>query len=245
MFCSSWKWLCFLHGIFLVFSSCHSVIAVPDDVTFPAPVRSGGVPLFSALQAVRSTGQFEKKLIHWEIIGNLLWSGFGINRPSQDGRTTPQLGATRFLDVYLLAGEGVWRYVPAEHRLIGLLSADLRAFVDDKAVHLRGQSKEASASVVRENSAKRLAPIVLLFVAPQPAGTRRFSHSSASVAQEHLIWGFQAGHSAQNMRLFAVSEGLGTKLHAALDKEELSKKLNLHDADSVLLAISVGYPAPM
>jgi nitroreductase len=230
-------------NILLVFLCGVSIKATPDDVSFPSPLRSGGLSLFAAFQSIRSTTYFERQLLHWEIVGNILWAALGINRPSQGGRTTPEIAHMRFLDAYVLAGEGCWRYIAAEHRLLGISSQDLRPLVIKD--HQSESFPSASQNMPVVTDAKGMAPLMILFVAPELIGPRRSFGSTAFIAQEHLLWGVQAGLCAQNIYLFAVSEGLGAQLHVEPNREELATKLDITDKSRILIAVSVGYPAPL
>ncbi|MFB6259261.1 MAG: nitroreductase, partial [Thiohalorhabdaceae bacterium] len=63
--------------------------------------------------------------------GQLLWAAQGTNRP--EGRTAPSAGGLYPLTVYLVAGAvtdlspGVYRYLPAHHRLEHVAEGDHRA----------------------------------------------------------------------------------------------------------------------
>jgi hypothetical protein len=219
-----------------------SIEASLDDVSFPSPLRSGGLSLFSAFQSIHSTAYFENQLLHWEIVGNILWAGLGVNRPLQGGRTTPEIAHLRSLDAYVLAAEGCWRYIAAEHRLMAISAQDLRPFVIKE--HQSESFPDASQNMPVVTDSKGMAPLVILFVAPEMMGPRRSFGSTAFIAQEHLLWGVQAGLCAQNIYLFSVSEGLGAQLHVEPNREELATKLDITDESRILIAVSVGYPAP-
>ncbi|MFU8780359.1 MAG: hypothetical protein ACNA71_04960, partial [Kiritimatiellia bacterium] len=120
---------CLFGGAMLVLVAGMGVGAVPDDVSFPAPSRSGGGSLYAALQGRVDSEHFEARLLHWEVVGNLLWAGSGVNQVHYGWRTVPLLGATFPVQVFVLGEEGVWVYDPIGHRLRGLASGDLRALV--------------------------------------------------------------------------------------------------------------------
>ena len=53
------------------------------------PARSGGgMPLTQALKLRRSTREYSDRALTMQVLSDLLWAAFGINRPSGD-RTAP------------------------------------------------------------------------------------------------------------------------------------------------------------
>ena len=50
----------------------------------PAPTKEGGMPLMQALSLRRSTREFSAKKIPDQVLGDLLWSAYGVNRPGGD-----------------------------------------------------------------------------------------------------------------------------------------------------------------
>jgi len=55
-------------------------------VALPAPQTSGGKPLMQALKERHSTREFSTEKLSPQVLSNLLWAGWGINR--EDGRRT-------------------------------------------------------------------------------------------------------------------------------------------------------------
>jgi len=222
-------------------------IAAPDDVTFPPPIRSGGAGIFSVLQARRDVEHFEERLLHWEVIGNLLWASSGINRPDDAARTVPVLTRPFSVVLYLLAEEGAWRYDPIGHRLEGLVHGDLREMA--RAEGGRENSIQPFEEVVIQDGVPieggGKAPVVLLLVA---SGQRLFgldaNHTQMDDSRYMVQAALQAGHIAQNIQLVAASEDLG--VHVQLpprESENLVQQLELSAEEEVLLVMRLGYPA--
>ena len=81
-----------------------------QDITLPAPQKSGGMPLMEAL-AKRSTTKtaFDSRELSNQQLSSLLWSCFGINRP--DGkRTAPSANDKRATGIYVLLKSGAYVY---------------------------------------------------------------------------------------------------------------------------------------
>ncbi|MDH7599830.1 MAG: nitroreductase family protein, partial [Sedimentisphaerales bacterium] len=49
-------------------------------IQLPAPQTEGGMPLMQALKARRSTRQFSDKKLPPQVLSNLLWAAWGVNR---------------------------------------------------------------------------------------------------------------------------------------------------------------------
>jgi hypothetical protein len=60
-----------------------------------------------------------------QLLSDLLWAGFGVNRANGD-RTAPYWRHVMVLDIYLAMADGVWLYEPATHRLVPHLTGDIR-----------------------------------------------------------------------------------------------------------------------
>ncbi len=125
---------------------CGSVVAcsaqqttVPGgDISLPTPVMTGGMPLMEAFSARKTTRKFDvTKPVSDQLISELLWSAWGINRP--DGkRTVPTARDKRDMEVYLVKAEGAWRYEPESNKLVKVSDENL----------CFGQMKTASFSLV-------------------------------------------------------------------------------------------------
>ncbi len=76
----------------------------------PARV-AGGKPLIEALRLRRSTREYSDKPLQSQVLSDLLWSAYGINRPSGD-RTAPYWRHVMVIDVYVVMANGTWLYDP-------------------------------------------------------------------------------------------------------------------------------------
>lgn len=183
----------------------------------PAPVQSGGMPLMSALKARRSIRQFKAEPLSAQVLSDLLWAAFGVNRPSGD-RTAPYWRHIMVIDVYLAMADGVWRFDPAAHALAPHLPADLRA-------------KTGMQDFVGS------APLNLIYVAH---GERM---TDVNPEDRRLYASVDSAFIGQNVYLFCASKGLGTVFRGAVDYPALEAALRLPKGQFVTFAQTVGYPA--
>lgn len=61
----------------------------PQTIVLPTPETTGGMPLLDALRQRQSGREFLQEVLPPQLLSNLLWAGFGINRKSDTGRTAP------------------------------------------------------------------------------------------------------------------------------------------------------------
>jgi hypothetical protein len=66
--------------------------AAAELMQLPPPRKTGGKPLIDALQLRHSTREFSEQALPPQVLSDLLWAGFGINRPATgDGRLPEKL----------------------------------------------------------------------------------------------------------------------------------------------------------
>ena len=207
-----------VQGLALAVSGvCFSAVAqVPKAVQLPPPQTSGGRPLMQVLSERKSTREFGPGDLSPQQLSNLLWAGFGINRP--DGRrTAPSAMNWQEIAVYVATKEGVYIYNAEPNGLELVVAGDFRAatgtqpFVKDAAVNLVYVSDMAMTG----DASSPDAPM----------------YSAADV-----------GFIAQNVYLYCASEGLATVVRGSVDKPALAKILKLQPNQKIILAQSVGYP---
>jgi SagB-type dehydrogenase family enzyme len=184
-------------------------------VPLPAPQTSGGKPLMQALKERQSTREYGPQKLSPQVLSNLLWAAWGINRP--DGRrTAPSASNRQEIDVYLITADGAYVYDAKANALNTVVEGDVR---------------KAAASQANFNEA----PLNLVYVADFtkiPGNDDNNKTANANV---------DTGFIAQNVYLFCASEGLGAVTRGSADKAALSKALNLGPNQRVILAQTVGY----
>jgi len=205
--------------LIVVFAFCHplaSQTAELQAVKLPKPQLDGGKTLMQALSERKSARAFSGKLLPGQVLSNLLWAAFGINRP--DGRrTAPSASNRQEIDVYVVTPEGAYLYDAKEHTLAPVAAGDFRA-------------QAGTQDYVKE------APLNLVFVAD---GARMGKGTDEQIA---MIAGADSGFVSQNAYLYCASEGLATVVRASVDRPALAKVLKLRAEQKIILAQTVGYP---
>jgi nitroreductase len=182
----------------------------------PSPRADGGKPLIQALRLRRSTREYAPRPLPKQVLSDLLWSAFGINRPASGDRTAPYWRHVMVIDVYAAMADGVWLYEPKRHALLPHLRTDIRA-------------QTGLQDFVGT------APLNLVYVAH---GERM---QDISAEERRLYASVDAGFIGQNVYLFCASEGLATVFRGAVDYDKLGHTMQLGEGQFVTFAQTVGY----
>ncbi len=191
--------------------------ALGQETRLAKPAAGGGMPLMEALAKRRSQRSFSSDKLAPEQLSQLLWAAFGVNRPGEDGRTAPSWRGSKETDIYVATAEGVTRYDPKAHALAFHSKADIRAQTGRSAF-------------------PATAPVVLIYVGDLARMAK------ASPEDQKLYAHVDAALIAQNVYLFAASEGLATVMLGNVDKPALAKALNLPDSQIVTFTQPIGRP---
>ncbi|MGN1078669.1 MAG: nitroreductase family protein [Alphaproteobacteria bacterium] len=98
----------------------------------PEPQTNGGKPLMEALKDRKTSRSFSDKPLEAQVLSDMLWAAFGVNRPAEGKRTAPTAMNKQNIDVYVLDAAGVWRYEAKENVLILVLEKDLRPVMESQ-----------------------------------------------------------------------------------------------------------------
>lgn len=188
-----------------------------QDISLPAPQKEGGMPLMEALSKRQSARAFSGKPLSNQILSNLLWAAWGINRSEDGRRTAPSSHNEQNTVLYCALAEGLYTYDAQNHSLVLVTEQDIRAetgtqdYVKNASMNLVYVAKGDSAAYWDE---ARI--------------------SSACV---------NAAFIAQNVYLFCASEGLSCVVRGSFDIEKLQEIMQLGTDKISVLAQSVGFPA--
>ena len=188
----------------------------PEAIALPPPRSKGGLPLIEALALRRSTRAYSDRPLPSQVLSDLLWAAFGVNRPSGD-RTAPYWRHIMVIDVYAATADGVWLYEPKKHSLLLQFRADIR-------------TNTGLQDFVGT------APLNLIYVAH---GERM---QDISPQERRLYASVDTGFIGQNVYLFCASEGLATVFRGAVNYEELNRIMHLGTDQFITFAQTVGYP---
>jgi SagB-type dehydrogenase family enzyme len=186
------------------------------SIQLKAPQVDGGRPLMQALRDRSSSREFAPDKLPVEVLSNLFWAAFGINRPENEHRTAPSAQNMQEIDLYAATADGLFKYEPRTHQLVFILKEDLRAAT--------GQQPYVAQ-----------APLNVIYVADYSR------MSKASSDERDFYAAADTGFISQNVYLYCASEGLATVVRASIDRPALSKAMKLRSDQKVTLAQSVGY----
>lgn len=186
------------------------------SIALPPPEKHGGLPLMEALDRRQSSRDFAREPLPLPLLSKLLWAAYGINR-AEGGRTAPSALNAQEIDVFVALSTGAYRYEAATHELHLVAASDLRGVTGYQ-------------DFVDE------APLDLVYVADHGR------MGLVPVAQRESFASAAAGAIAQNVYLFAASEGLVTVIRAWIDRTAIADALGLTHDQQVLLSQTVGYP---
>ena len=82
-----------------------------------APDKTGGKPLMQALNERQSIRTFTKDNLTQQQLSDLLWAGWGINRPDEKKRTAPSSRNVQEIDVYVTLPGGLYLYIAESNKL--------------------------------------------------------------------------------------------------------------------------------
>ncbi len=207
---------CLVLAVLLV---CPSLISgqEPKPVQLPEPQMDGSRPLMQVLKDRSSSRAFGTGKLPNQVLSNLLWAAFGVNRPDSGKRTAPSAMNWQEIDIYVATADGLSLYDAKAHALKPVLAEDIRA--------LTGQQP-----FVQE------APVNLVYVAD-------FSRmGEREVDVKVFCSAADTGFISQNVYLYCASEGLATVVRGLIDRPALEKAMKLRPDQRVTLSQSVGYP---
>jgi SagB-type dehydrogenase family enzyme len=183
----------------------------------PSPSTGDNGSLMSALKNRKSTRSFSSIPLPQQMLSDLLWAAFGVNRLDSGNRTAPSPMNTQEIEIYVAMANGLYLYDARFHRLVQLSTEDIRnlcgtqGFVAD-------------------------APLNLIYVAD-------FSKFGDREDDKKILYSAaDTGFISQNVYLFCAAFGLGTVVRDWVDRPVLAAKINLRKEQRIILAQTVGYP---
>jgi len=199
----------------LVFGLNH--VQAQEIKQLPEPQKRGGKRLMKALNQRQSSRTFADKEMDDQMLSNLLWAAFGINRPESGNRTAPSAHNVQDIEIFVTTADGAYLYLPEQHALKRITEKDVRA-------DMGSQDFVENASVN------------LVYVSD-------FSKYSDGSEQQHMVTASaHSGFIGQNVYLFCASEGLNSVFRGAINKDLIAETLNLEENLHIIYSQSVGFP---
>ena len=198
---------------------CSSLVSAQElkPVQLPKPQMDGSKPLMQVLKYRSSSRAFSTEKLPEQVLSNMLWAAWGVNRPDSGKRTAPSAMNWQEIDIYVATADGLFLYDAKAHALKPILTEDIRA--------LTGQQPFVQH-----------APVNLVYVAD-------FSRmGEREVDVKVFCSAADTGFISQNVYLYCTSEGLATVVRGLIDRPALEKAMKLRPDQKVTLSQSVGYP---
>lgn len=186
------------------------------QIELPSPQTDIGRPLMQVFANRSSSRAFSPENLPAQVVSNLLWAAFGVNRHDSGKRTAPSAMNWQETDIYVATAEGVYIYDAKANRLNPVLREDVRA-------------RTGTQPYVGD------APLDLVYVAD-------LAKTGSGSADRDMYVAADTGFIAQNAYLFCASEGLATVVRGSIDRPALAKILRLRPDQRIILAQTVGYP---
>ena len=194
---------------------------IAQDIMLPAPDKTGGKPLMQALNERQTTRSFTKDSLTLQQLSDLLWAGFGINRPDQGKRTAPSAMNWQEIDLYVTLPGGCYVYVAESNSLKFINNIDLRK-------ETGGQSFVADAA------------LNLVFVADMGKTGKK---EGDEIKDSDLFMTYaDAAFIAQNIYLYCASANLGCVVRGSVPEGNLASDLELKPGQRIIMAQTVGVP---
>jgi hypothetical protein len=192
------------------------------------PEKEGGATILAALQARKTERLISAKELPPQVLSNLLWAAFGVNRPeftaTKPGRTAPSASNSQEIDLYVSLPSGLYIYDALPHRLLPVAPGD----------HRRYASKGRAT----------MAPVNIFYVVDLNKYDQGPEQPDTTIGDPEVQKSYyytDTGFIAQNVYLFAASYGLAAWFHNC-ERDHCAEAFKLTPQQKILFAQSVGYP---
>jgi nitroreductase len=199
-----------------------------DPIILPEPDRKGGKTVLEALQLRMTTRNIGSRELSLKVLSTLLWAAFGVNRKkasfNKPGRTAPSASNSQEIDLYVALKDGLYLYESDPHQLVPISEGDFRV--------LSGRGSAA------------FAPVNIFYVADLSRYDTGPDQPDPYIGEPEVQKSYyytDTGFIAQNVNLFAASQGLAVWFHNCR-RDKFAEELGLGANQLVLFAQTVGYP---
>jgi hypothetical protein len=198
-------------------------------IMLPKPEKDGGKSVLAALSERKTTRNIAAKELPPQVLSNLLWAAFGVNRDQgsfgKPGRTAASASNSQEIQLYVARAEGVYLYEAGPHRLKPIVPGDLRSRAG------RGAAAAAPVNI-----------FYVVDLSRYDTGPGQPDRRIGDPEVQKSYYYTDTGLIAANVYLFAASQGLAAWFHNC-NKEAAAKDFKLAPEQRVLFAQTIGYPA--
>ncbi len=200
-----------------------------QPISLPQPEMDGGKSVLAALKERKTTRSIGAKELPPQLLSNLLWAAFGVNREKgsfgKPGRTAASASNSQEIDLYVALPGGVYLYEAVPHRLTPVVAGDFRRRAG------RGAAASAPANI-----------FYVVDLSRYDTGPGQPDRRIGDPEVQKSYYYTDTGLIAANVYLFAASQGLAAWFHNC-NREATAKDFKLRAEQRVLFAQTVGYPA--
>jgi len=213
-------------------TSVHNRSVNLPSIILPKPKFERGTSLLKALQQRQTIREIQDKKLSMQLISNLLWAAYGVNRKKGPfgipGRTAASASNSQEIELYVAMKEGIYLYSATDHRLIPVAAGDLRTLAIGP-----GQAEFAVDAPVQ------LIYIVDIDKLSHTAGYQEPGLQDPEVQKSYYY--VDTGLIAGNVSIFAASQGLASWFHNC-DKAGFAAHIRLRAGQRILFGQTIGYP---
>lgn len=199
------------------------VLAIPfacfaAEGALPAPKKTGGAPLFEAIDMRNSASQkeFPAGKVGPEDLSAILWAASGLNRDGSKWTVPMAMGKPPYCKIYVADDDGVTVYDWKTHSLARVTADNVK-------------SEIAMQEFVRN------APQILILVMDS-AELAQFKD-----AQHRNEFGLiLVGSMSQNIYLAADALGVGTRFIYSINRDVIARRLGLASEDRAVCVMPIG-----
>jgi len=200
-----------LLGLALMFS-CFA--QAPEKIKLPEPQKTGGMPLYEALNNRQTNRNFSSKQLSEQELSNLLWCANGVNR-GNGKRTAPSARNAQEIDIYVATANGTYFYNADGNMLEMVVPEDHRK-------EMTGQSTVVEA------------PVTLIFIANYDK-MEKFNEEA-----REFYGATDCGYVSQNVYLYCAANKLNTVVLGGINRDFIRDILQVNG--KAILIQPVGYP---
>jgi hypothetical protein len=201
---------------------------VLNPIDLLPPEKEGGTSVLTALWARKTDRLIGAKELPPQVLSNLLWAAFGVNRPeatlNKPGRTAPSASNSQEIDLYVALKDGLYLYDAVPHKLVPVASGNFSRYAS------KGRATNAPVNI-----------FYVVDLDKYDMGPEQPDESIGDPEVQKSYYYTDTGVIAQNVYLFAASQGLAAWFHNC-DRTHCTQDFKLKPQQKVLFAQSVGYP---
>ncbi len=198
-----------------------------EPIILPKPDRKGGKSVLEALQLRQTNRRISSRELPLQVLSTLLWAAFGVNREKasfqKPGRTAPSASNSQEIDLYVALNNGLYLYEAIPHQLTPISEGDFR--------------------IMSVGGSAATAPVNIFYVADlsrYDLGPDQPDPGIGDPEVQKSYYYTDTGFIAQNVYLFAASQGLATWFHNCY-RENIVTEFSLRPDQRILFAQTVGY----